>query len=141
MSSEYLYRKGDFFLMINHVSANLLSMGTATIPVLNKRIRKIRTTLEISQAKFSSIIALSSGYIAGVETGRITVNDRLIKLICSSFNANEAWIRYGEGCMFSETMPDDNRFKNLVNVVRGLPPKYQDFLFNILDMLLKMKDK
>lgn len=116
-------------------------MGTASLPVLNKRIRKIRTTLGLSQAKFSSLIALSSGYIAGIETGRIAVNERLIKLVCSSFNANEAWIRYGEDCMFSETLPDDNRFKNLVNLVRGLPPKYQDFLFNVLDMLLKMKDK
>jgi len=116
-------------------------MGTVVLPMLNKRIRKIRNTLGLSQVKFSSILALSSGYTAGIETGRIPVNERLIKLVCSSFNANESWLRYGEGNMFSETMPDDNRFKNLVNLVRGLPPKYQDFLFNMLDMLLKMKDK
>ena len=116
-------------------------MGTASLPIINKRIREIRTSLGLSQVKFSSILALSSGYTAGVETGRIPVNERLIKLICSSFNVNEAWIRYGEGNMFSETMPDDNRFKNLVHLVKGLPPKYQDFLFNVLDMLLKMKDK
>ena len=111
------------------------------MPILNKRIRKIRNALELSQVKFSSVIALSSSYIAGIETGRIPVNDRLIKLICSSFNANEAWIRYGEGSMFSETLPNDTRFNNMVNLVKGLPPKYQDFLFNVLDMLLKMKDK
>ena len=125
----------------NRFFANLLSMGTASLPILNRRICKIRTSLELSQAKFSSLIALSSGYIAGIETGRITVNERLIKLVISSFNVNEAWIRYGEGCMFSETLPDDIRFKNLVNLVRGLPSKYQDFLFNVLDLLLKMKDK
>jgi len=116
-------------------------MGNAELPDLNMRIREIRTTLGLSQAKFSSLLSLSSGYIAGIETGRIPVNERLIKLVCSSFNANELWIRYGEGCMFSEVMPDDDRFKNLVNMVRGLPPKYQDFLFNVLDMLLKMKDR
>ena len=116
-------------------------MGTDSLPDLNKRIREIRTALGLPQAKFSSILSLSNSYTAGVETGRIPVNERLIKLICSSFNANESWIRYGEGCMFSETLPDDDRFKNLVNLVRGLPPKYQDFLFNVLDMLLKMKDK
>jgi len=127
--------------MINRIFANLLRMGTASLPILNKRIRKIRTALGLSQVKFSSVIALSSGYIAGVETGRIAVNERLIKLVCSSFNANEAWLRYGEGSMFSETMPDDDRFKNLVNLARGLPPKYQDFLFTVLDMLLKLKDK
>ena len=131
----------DFFLIIKCTFANLLSMGTAAIPDLNKRICKIRTTLGLPQAKFSSILSLSSSYIAGVETGRIPVNERLIKLVCSSFNVNESWLRYGEGGIFSETLPDDTRFKNLVNLVKGLPPKYQDFLFNVLDMLLKMKDK
>jgi hypothetical protein len=84
---------------------------------------------------------MSSGYIAGIETGRIEVNERLIKLVCSSFNANETWLRYGEEDMFLETLPDDQRFKNLVNTVRALPPKYQNFLFQILDMLLKLKDQ
>ena len=111
------------------------------IPAINERMREIRTALGLSQVKFSSIIALSSGYIAGIETGRIAVNDRLIKLVCSSFNANEGWLRYGEGNMFLETIPDDTRFKNLVTIVKGLPPKYQDFLFGVLDMLLKLKDK
>jgi transcriptional regulator with XRE-family HTH domain len=113
----------------------------AVIPDINRRICEIRTTLGLSQIKFSSIVALSSGYIAGIETGRIEVNERLVKLICSSFNANETWLRYGDGDMFLETMPDDQRFKNLVNMVRALPPKYQNFLFQVLDMLLKLKDK
>ena len=38
-------------------------------------------------------------------------------------------------------MTDDVRFNNLVNTVRALPPKYQDFLFKTLDMLVKLKDK
>jgi len=29
----------------------------------------------------------------------IPVNDRLIKLACSSFNVNELWLRHGEGDM------------------------------------------
>jgi transcriptional regulator with XRE-family HTH domain len=116
-------------------------MGNPVIPAINVRIREIRSALGLSQSKFSSIVALSSGYIARVETGHIAVNDRLIKLVCSSFNINESWLRYGEGEMFLEAMPEDKRFKNLVALVRGLPPKYQDFLFGVLDMLMKLKDK
>jgi transcriptional regulator with XRE-family HTH domain len=107
---------------------------------INGRIKVIRTTLGLSQAKFSAIIALSSGYIPRIETGKIAVNERLIKLICSSFNVNESFLRYGEGDMFLSAVPDD-KFKNLVSEVKCLPPKYQDFLFGVLDMLLKMKDK
>ena len=116
-------------------------MKNTAIPAINDRIRKIRSALELSQVKFSSLTAISSGYIAGIETGRIAVNERLIKLICSSFNVNESWLRYGEGEMFSEKLPDDKRFKNLISTVKGLPPKYQDFLFGVLDMLIKLKDK
>ncbi|MCL2295367.1 MAG: helix-turn-helix domain-containing protein [Spirochaetes bacterium] len=111
------------------------------IPTVNERIRQVRSVLGLSQVKFSSIIALSSGYIAGVETGRISVNSRMIKLICSSFRVNESWLRHGEGEMFSEDIIEDKQFNNLVNTVRALPPKYQEFLFEVLDMLVKLKDK
>ena len=115
-------------------------MPDSVIPAINERIREVRSVLGLSQIKFSSIVALSSGYIAGIETGRIAVNDRLIKLVCSSFKVNESWMRYGEGDMFEE-MIEDKQFNNLVNTVRALPPKYQDFLFGVLDMLVKLKDK
>jgi len=116
-------------------------MTNQAIPAINERMREVRSVLGLSQIKFSSIISLSNSYTAGVETGRIPVNDRLIKLVCSSFNVNETWLRYGEGEMFSETMIQDKRFNNLVNTVKALPPKYQDFLFGVLDMLIKLKDK
>jgi len=43
--------------------------------------------------------------------------------------------------MFSEPTIEDKRFNNLVNTVKALPPKYQEFLFGVLDMLIKLKDK
>jgi len=133
--------KNRIFLLFHIGFAKLLRMADRTLPIINERIREIRSALGLSQAKFSSITALSSGYIAGIETGRIEVNDRLIKLVCSSFNANEAWIRHGEGEMFLEPAVEDKRFTNLVNTVRALPPKYQEFLFGVLDMLIRLKDK
>jgi transcriptional regulator with XRE-family HTH domain len=114
-------------------------MDPREIPAVNERIKAVRRTLGLSQAKFSSLTALSSGYIAKIETGHLVVNERLIKLVCSSFNVSESYLRYGEGGMFLADLPDD-KFKNLVSMVKGLPPKYQEFLFGVLDMLLKMKD-
>jgi transcriptional regulator with XRE-family HTH domain len=114
-------------------------MDKVEIPAINLRIREVRHTLGLSQAKFSSIVSLSSGYLARVETGHIAANDRLIKLVCSSFGVNEAYLRGNEGAMFQEDL-EDGKFKNLITSVRALPPKYQDFLFTMLDMLLKMKD-
>jgi transcriptional regulator with XRE-family HTH domain len=115
-------------------------MEAGEMPAINERMKAVRHALGLSQAKFSSIIALSGGYVARIETGHLTVNERLIKLVCSSFNVNESYLRYGEGALFRDDVPDD-KFKNLASLVKGLPPKYQDFLFGVLDMLLKMKDK
>jgi transcriptional regulator with XRE-family HTH domain len=114
-------------------------MESVEIPAINARIRAIRNALGLSQRKFSSIIALSNGYTARIEIGQIQVNERLIKLVCSSFNVNESYVRYGEGDMFREEVPDD-KFRNLTSMVKSMPPKYQDFLFDMLDRLLKLKD-
>jgi transcriptional regulator with XRE-family HTH domain len=115
-------------------------MADPTIPAINRRIREIRSVLGLSQVKFSSVIAISTGYIGGIETGRIAVNERLVKLVCSSFNVNESWMRHGEGEMFLDPMIQDKQFNNLVNTVKALPPKYQEFLFEVLDMLIKLKN-
>jgi transcriptional regulator with XRE-family HTH domain len=113
-------------------------MENSEIPLINQRIREIRLALKLPQAKFSTMIALSSGYLARIETGQKKVNDRLVKLVCSAFAVNETYLRYGEGQMFND-IPDE-KFMNLVNNFRSLPPKYQDFLFKMFDMFLKMKD-
>jgi predicted transcriptional regulator len=114
-------------------------MDEREIPPVNKRLVEIRKALGMSQVKFSSVIAISSGYLARIETGHLAVNERLVKLVCASFNVNEPFLRYGEGDMFLDCVPDD-KFKNLVHLVKALPCKYQDFLFTMLDQLLKLKD-
>jgi len=56
-----------------------------------------------------------AGTLQELRPGRIAVNERLVKVICSSFNANKAWLRHDEGDMFletlPETLPEDKRFK------------------------------
>jgi transcriptional regulator with XRE-family HTH domain len=114
-------------------------MGDCEIPAINRRIKEIRLALHLSQAKFSSMVALSDGYLSRVESAEKVVNDRLIKLICGAFSVNETYLRYGEGEMFTE-IPDE-KFMNLVHNFKSLPPKYQEFLFKMFDMFLKMRDE
>jgi hypothetical protein len=94
----------------------------------------------------------SSGYLSRVESAEKTINDRLVKLICGAFSVNETYLRYGEGEMFTEIpgtsagpngrgSPPDEKFMNLVHNFKSLPPKYQEFLFKMFDMFLKMRDE
>jgi transcriptional regulator with XRE-family HTH domain len=114
-------------------------MDDREIPAINRRIKEIRMALGISQKRFSGMVALSSGYLSRVETAEKAVNDRLVKLICSTFSVNENYLRYGTGEIFNE-VPDE-RFMNLVHNFKSLPPKYQEFLFKMFDMFLQMKNE
>ena len=115
-------------------------MEDLPLPPINRRIKEVRSVLGLSQVKFSLLTALSKSYIAGIETGRIPVNERLVKLVCSCFNVNEVWLRDSEGEMFLEPMTEDSRFVNLVSTVKALPSKYQEFVYKMLDMLVKLKE-
>ncbi|MDR1957044.1 MAG: helix-turn-helix transcriptional regulator [Treponema sp.] len=106
---------------------------------VNRRIKQIREILKLSQVQFSRVISLSSGYLAGVEVEKRKANDRIIKLICSSFDVHEAWLRTGEGEMFNSN--PDKECTKLVSLFKELDPKYQDFILKQIDLLLRIQDK
>ena len=91
----------------------------------------------MTQVKFSQVIALSSGYLAGIETEKRKVNNRLIKLICSAFSVNEQWLRSGDGAMFSDD--SDQQFIKLAGMFKELEPRYKEYLFKEIDLLLKIQ--
>ena len=105
---------------------------------INHRVKELRKALAMTQVSFSQVIALSSGYLAGIETEKRRVNNRLIKLICSSFKVNEQWLRTGEGEMFAAD--DNEKYIKLVGLFRELNSRYQDYIFKEIDLLLKMQE-
>jgi transcriptional regulator with XRE-family HTH domain len=113
--------------------------GRVAPPVtMNKRIKVIREVLNMTQVNFSRVLALSSGYLAGVETEKRKVNGRIIKLICSSFKVSERWLRTGEGGMFDELT--DPIFTKLEGLFKELSPQYQKYIFKQIDLLLEIQN-
>ncbi|WP_342472088.1 helix-turn-helix transcriptional regulator [Metasolibacillus sp. FSL H7-0170] len=106
---------------------------------INQRIKQVRTELHLSQAKFATAISISNGYIAGIELGHRKVNERIIKLVCSTFNVNEHWLKTGEGDMF--TSLNDNKFEIAMTFFKELKPEYQDFVLKQIDSLLEIQNK
>jgi transcriptional regulator with XRE-family HTH domain len=109
------------------------------IAPVNQRVRQIRNALELSQAKFAMVISISKGYIADVEIGVRKVNDRIIKLICTSFNVNDCWLRNGEGEMFSENPAKG--YTKLMSFYRELDSEYQEFIMNQIIQLLDIQTR
>lgn len=66
---------------------------------MNERIRLIREDLKLSRALFGERLGISGDVVNNLERGRIEIKDDRIKLICSTYNVNEHWLRTGEGKM------------------------------------------
>jgi transcriptional regulator with XRE-family HTH domain len=114
-------------------------MKKASEVSVNRRIKQVRETIKLSQMQFSRVISLSGGYLAGVETEKRKVNDRLIKLVCSSFNVNAEWLKTGEGAMFNENPEEE--FTKLVSLFRELGPQFREYILKQIDLLLEIQDK
>lgn len=63
---------------------------------INERIKELRQSLHMSQEEFGKTIGLSKSGISNIESGARSVRDAHIKLICSSFNVSENWLRTGK---------------------------------------------
>jgi DNA-binding transcriptional regulator YiaG len=117
----------------------LKDMGEKAEPeTINRRIKQVREALDMTQAAFSRVVSLSSGYLAGVEVEKRRVNDRLVKLICSSFMVNEQWLRTGRGDMFAPA--SDEMFLKLAGLFKELSPKYRRYILKEIELLLEMQD-
>jgi transcriptional regulator with XRE-family HTH domain len=106
---------------------------------MNQRIRQIRNVLKLTQANFAAVISVSKGYIADLEIGARMVNDRIVKLVCASFNVNDRWFRDGEGEMFTEDPAEG--FTKLLGLYRELSPEYQQFIMNQITQLLDIQTR
>lgn len=73
---------------------------------MNKRIKKLRQALDLTQTEFAERIGSVQNTITGYETGRRVPSSQVIALICREFSVNEAWLRTGEGEMFKADASD-----------------------------------
>ncbi|MCH1984191.1 helix-turn-helix domain-containing protein [Ruminococcus sp. OA3] len=83
---------------------------------MNKRIKEVRLSKNLTQEKFANIINLKQNTIALIESGKRNPSDRTISDICQKFGVNEVWLRTGEGGeenMFTKVDENDKFSLNL----------------------------
>jgi transcriptional regulator with XRE-family HTH domain len=106
---------------------------------INQRIKELRGKLGLNQRDLSTLLSLSSGYIAGIEVNLRKVNDRIIKLIISEFGVNEEWLRFGNGEMFMKKKTDEKAVR-IISLFNDLPLHYQDVVLGTIELLRKAND-
>lgn len=119
---------------------------------MDERIKAIRKKFNYSQQKFANELGISRGNIAAYEVGKNAPSDAVISLICTKFNINEEWLRYGKGNMqkiprggkLSEYLAqiasgDDDFIQDLIEVYFELDPVSREALKKIRDAMLKKR--
>lgn|GEM_PF-996873 len=116
---------------------------------INQRIRKIRTTLNITQAKFSEGAGISINALANIEYNRVEVTEVVIKAICAVYNVNEIWLRTGTGKMFAHDIDNiiniiatrdglDEDDKEIIRLIFSIEPEYRKGLIDFLKRVIEV---
>ena len=88
---------------------------------VGERIKQVRMTSGLSQAKFGQRIKIAGQSVSLLEIGKNNASDQTISLICKEFNVNETWLRTGEGEMEEPVTEDDRIAKLFGDVLKGKP--------------------
>ena len=105
---------------------------------INQRLKSLRKALNLYQGDFAKQIGLSQTSLSMIESGHNGLSDRNIKLICSTFNVNERWLRDGEGEMFAAPSP---YARELEHILESLAPATQEYLLVVARELLNTQKK
>ena len=101
---------------------------------MNRRIRELRKTLNLSQRRFAEEIGLKQNAVSYMEKDSGNITEQNIKMICMQFHVNEVWLRTGEGKMFLE---NGQKHKAFLNIFDQLSPPFQDYMIKSARALLE----
>ena len=115
---------------------------------IHERIKHLRKNeLKLTQEEFAQKIKISRSNLANIESGKISITDRVCVDICTTFKVNEDWLRNGSGDIFQEETDGEviaSFFAEVLNsesdslmrkIILGLS-KLQDQHWGMLEQLL-----
>lgn len=105
--------------------------------ILIERLRELRKTLKLNQTNFAKRLGMTQTAYSMIENGNNPLSDRHIKVICSSFNVNENWLRTGEGDRFFSSPYE----KEFTEIFSNLAPATQQYLLLMAKELLNTQEK
>lgn len=100
---------------------------------MNKRIKEIRQSENMSLVKFASKIGISDSAVKKLETGENNPSEQTIRAICSEFGINRIWLETGEGEMRVKLSREDELIHLFGDLMRDQP----DFRHRLLTVLLR----
>jgi transcriptional regulator with XRE-family HTH domain len=103
-----------------------------------QRIYAVRKTLGLTQKDFAERLNISKAYAGAIELNKRKINDRIIKIICFTYNVNEQWLRTGIGAMFNES--DDHKLEEVIRNFKKLDALLQDYVLKQIHLALEYQE-
>lgn len=103
--------------------------------LLSERIRTVRKNQEKTQKEFAEAIGMTQTSLSMIETGKIGVSNKTVKVICTTYNINEEWLRTGCGEMHMQSP----REKEFLEIFRSLAPETQQYILSTVKGLLVLQ--
>ena len=97
-----------------------------------ERIENLIKQLGITKTKFAEKLSVSQPYISKIIISGYVPSDRLIEDIYEKFNANEKWLRTGEGEMFIRKTRSETIADFMVDMLNEEEPSYKRRLIEAL---------
>lgn len=97
-----------------------------------ERIENLIKQLGITKTKFAEKLSVSQPYISKIIISGYVPSNRLIEDICEKFNANEKWLRTGEGEMFIRKTRSETIADFMVDMLNEEEPSYKRRLIEAL---------
>ena len=104
---------------------------------MHHRIRDLRRALGLNQTDFAGKLGLTQTTLSMMENGKSPITDKNVKLICSTFNVNEEWLRSGRGEIFCSSP----YIKDFLKIFSCLEPESQQYLLLMARELLVTQQK
>ena len=114
---------------------------------MTNRLKNIFIALNKKQSEISRETTIDQATLSYMLSGKRTITNRTIRLICLTYNVNETWLRYGKGEMFNKSVPPRNRTDQeiaeeyLLNALDCLTPEYQEYFKNVCQKFLEKQNK
>ena len=108
---------------------------------VGQRLKLLRETLNLSQAKLAKKLKVSQSAISKWESGERDIPTAILVRLKKEFGVNLNWLLSGEGKMFSANSEPTNLTPELVDFFKHIPPetqrKFVEFFKDTLEFLSK----
>ena len=76
---------------------------------MNKRIKKVRHELKLTQGQFGKRLGLKGSQVKDIETGVVKIRPMLVRLLSHEFMVDSKWLMTGKGRMFGTACEEERQ--------------------------------